>query len=129
MELQNEYQLFLLTPHGVAFHHEQQIGPKGTKTDWNGRDFFSEDGTKYFQVNHEDHMIIMDFDRCNGTFSNPLQIINQAAVRDSHPSTCAAVSPNGRYLYFNNITKIWQYDLWSSDIAGSEKLIAEYDGF
>ena len=125
----NVYRFFLLTPNGVEFHHEQQIGPKGTKTDWNGRDLFSEQGDKYIQVNSLDHLIIMDFDRCLGIFSNPIQIINPAALRDSHPSMCAAISPSGRFLYFNDITKVWQYDLLSKDISKSETLIGQYDGF
>lgn len=125
----NEYFFYLLDPSGVRLHHKQFIGPNGAKSDWNGRDCFSEQGDKYVQVNHEDHIIIMDFDRCNGKLSNPLQIINPVAKLDSQPAVNIAISPSGRYLYFCNITKIWQYDLHAKDVAQSVIQVAKYDGF
>ncbi|MBL0235524.1 MAG: T9SS type A sorting domain-containing protein [Saprospiraceae bacterium] len=125
----NEYFFFLLDPSGLLLHHKQFIGPQGVKFDGNGRDCFSDQGDKYVQVNHEDHIILMDFDRCKGELSNPLQIINPVAKQDSQISVCTAFSSSGRYLYFCNITKIWQYDLNAKDISQSVIQIANYDGF
>lgn len=121
------YFIFLLDPTGVILYHEQTIGFDGSKYSSNGNSFFTRDGTKYIQANQEHHLLIMDFDRCSGIFSNQVHILNKN-ITDSL-SVYAAVSSNSRFLYFCDINRIWQYDLQNKDITKSETLVAEYDGY
>lgn len=41
----------------------------------------------------------------------------------------AAISPNSRYLYISSQVKFYQYDLQAPDIAASQVLLGEYDGY
>ncbi|MBK8193639.1 MAG: hypothetical protein IPK76_10695 [Lewinellaceae bacterium] len=65
------------------------------------------------------------FDRCTGQLAYPLR--KNYAIPDYRGGV--AFSPNSRYLYVANYTKIYQYDLEASDILASEQVVAEYDGF
>lgn len=124
----NLYYLFLLDPSGIHLHHQQAIGlaGPGPGDTFNGNACFSPDGTKYACCLREDHAQIFDFDRCTGWFSNPVHLY----PRDSmNYATSVCFSPNSRFLYFNDVYRLWQYDLSRRNIQESEVLVAVWDTF
>ena len=124
----NLYYLFLLDPSGIHLHHQQAIGlaGPGPGDTFNGNACFSPDGTKYASCLREDHAQIFDFDRCTGWFSNPVHLY----PRDSmNYATSVCFSPNSRFLYFNDVYRLWQYDLSKRYIQESEVLVAVWDTF
>jgi hypothetical protein len=68
---------------------------------------------------------LFDFDRCSGLFSNPLLI----DLQDSIPGFAVAFSPNSKYLYVSSVSKIYQFNTDTSNIASSKQTVAVYDGF
>jgi len=91
---------------------------------WTSQTAFSTDGSKYFR-NSPNSLLILDFDRCNGTLSNPVRL-----DWDSVPygGGGVATSPNSRFLYLTSGNTVQQYDLWASDLAASMQVVAVYDG-
>jgi hypothetical protein len=77
--------------------------------------------------------VVLDFDRTTGQLSNLRHLPHPE--RDNYvPSLStggggAAISPNGRFLYINTLTNLYQYDLHSEDIAATKVHIAEFDDF
>ncbi|MBN8678747.1 MAG: T9SS type A sorting domain-containing protein [Chitinophagales bacterium] len=86
---------------------------------------FTQDGSRLFR-NHPGGMLILDFDRCSGTFSNPVYW-----DYTSMPSGTGGVafSYDNRFLYLCSGTIIQQYDLNAPNILASREIVAEYDGF
>ncbi len=68
---------------------------------------------------------IYDFDRCNGTFSNPVFV----PMPNTSLGGGLSISPNSRFLYIMSTEEIYQFDLWAGDIAASQEVVAEWDGF
>jgi hypothetical protein len=101
----NTYYTFLLTPNGISDTLIQTIGPSY----YNGVDIgyskFSQDGSKYVTSCYQGPILVMDFDRCSGLFSN--------AIITSNPGNGAIVefSPNGRFVYATNSYNLTQLDL------------------
>ena len=101
----NTYYTFLLTPNGISDTLIQSIGPSY----YNGIDIgyskFSQDGSKYVTSCYSGPILVMDFDRCSGIFSNP--------VITHNPGNGAIVefSPNGRFVYATNSYNLTQLDL------------------
>jgi len=121
--VKNDYHVCLLTPEGIQYEGMQTIGD----TSYNfccGQTDFSPDGSKFFR-HWPEGMQILDFDRCTGVFSNPLYI----DYSDFAAAGGVAVSPSGQFLYVTKGTKIYQYDLWATDLVASRITIAEYDGY
>ncbi len=125
----NIYCKILLNPKGAKLYDKQKIGNDVTAT--LGQAVFSPDGKYYINCDIDTekpspNITVFNFDRCTGLLSNP-----RAICYDDHSfwSGGAAVSPNSRYLYISLDFKLFQYDLWADDLAASEKLIAEYDGY
>ncbi|MFN0035077.1 MAG: T9SS type A sorting domain-containing protein [Saprospiraceae bacterium] len=85
---------------------------------------FSTDGSRYFR-NGPESLLMLDFDRCTGTLSNPVRL-----DWDSLPPAGAgvSVSPNSRFLYLTSGGTVQQYDLWATDLAASMQVVAVYDG-
>jgi hypothetical protein len=86
---------------------------------------FTQDGSRLFR-SHPGGMLILDFDRCSGTFSNPVYW-----NYDTMPSLSGGVSMsyNNRFLYLTTGGEISQLDLTASDLLGSRVVVATYDGF
>ena len=122
----NNAHIFLSEPSGVEKVHVQQIGPAWSFIDDAGQVTFSPDGSRYVRMNPDNGVHIYDFDRCSGELSNHLGF---GFPTDTVFSGGAAFSPNGRYLYISTTLKLYQYDMWAADIAGSHELVAVYDGF
>lgn len=126
----NIHRKYLITPEGIQFHDDQAIGEKVE----NGVGYaaFSPSGewfARYFVYGKTSDpkmaSYVYQFDRCTGQLSSPMR--KSYSAPDYRGGV--AFSPNSRYLYVANYTKIFQYDLEASDILGSEQLVAEYDGF
>ena len=119
----NRYYKLLVTPVGISAPIEQFIGTVNHAGNIYGMAVFSPDGSKYANVNLDDTINFLKFDRCTGDFYEPISL----AVPDS-PATLSATlgcqfSPNSRFLYVNSYRRLWQFDTWASDIQGSRILI------
>jgi hypothetical protein len=105
----NEFYKFLLTPDTILGPFIQNIGPAFTSSADIAYSKFSQDGSKYVTSCYEGLVLVMDFDRCSGDFSNPLTIFNNASTDTSTLiSGCVSeeFSPNNRFLYVRNGFKI-----------------------
>lgn len=120
------HDIFLSTPDRVVYIKSQEIGTAWDRRQWSGQAVFSPDGTKFVRVNPHNGIHILDFDRCSGTLANPIVIpFNNDTI-----SACgAAFSLDSRYLYVSASLWVYQFDMWSGDIADSKVLVATYDGF
>lgn len=136
--LKNQYIKLLLTDKGIKGPFFQNIGIKNEAEHGTGQSVYSPDGTKFIHFDRYNDLNIFDFDRCTGELSNFRHILLPTA-RDSFSSTVAkypkysvggvAVSPSSKYLYVTTQTDVFQYNLNSTNIKESVKLIAEYDLF
>ena len=126
----NCYYTFLLTPHGTSLHEIQCIGGDQMGNSAISTSCFSPNGEKYFWVNSIDGIHMFDFDRCNGTLSNPQIIPFPFPHFGDSVTICSgiAVSPNNRYLYVLSSLFALQYDLQAADIVSSVDTVAIWDG-
>ena len=111
---------FLLTPDTIAGPFVQAIGPIFPPPGDIAYSKFSQDGSKYVTGIYQGPVLVMDFDRCSGLFSNPDSIFNQSCG----PGSCSGsgsveFSPSGRFIYVGNVTTLNQYDLQASNIQDS----------
>lgn len=124
---ENKYIKFLVTPDSILGPFVQYIGPNfeqlGQSGDYyGGSAFFSQNGEKMITANFLGPVAVLDFDRCSGEFSNPLVIKNQLRDTTLLGAAGLTISPNGRFLYVNNIYELNQYDLWSANPNDSIRL-------
>ena len=118
----NRFYISLLTPSGVIFHHMQDIGLPNLRTYTNS--IFIPDGSKFVNNSGYNQIEVMDFDRCEGLFSNPVLLpINDSGFH------YVSFSSTGRYLYYNVSDTIFQYDMAATNIAATKTVVAVYDGF
>ena len=103
----------------------QQIGSLAlANSDILGQTVFSPDGNTFVFAMQNNIIDIFNFDRCTGE----LTLRETMSASDSTLGICgAAISPNSRYLYIDNNNKLFQYDLYSSNIRNSEKLVGVWD--
>jgi hypothetical protein len=129
--LDSTYAKFIVTPDTIIGPYLQTIGPAYPAPDIAGQIQFSPDGSKMAGTTEESQLVIMDFDRCSGLFSNPVSFIlpNDTFMYYGSPTIISSggisvmFSPSGRYLYVSRQRDLLQYDLQSTDIAASEKII------
>ena len=117
----NKFYTFLVTPDSIIGPFIQTIGPKFPGPYDNAYSKFSQDGSKYATGVIGGPVLIMDFDRCSGEFSNPDTLFNQGCVPpySCNGSVGLEFSPSGRFLYVSGVSNMNQYDLWSSNIQDS----------
>lgn len=100
---------------------------------WAGQAIFSPDGSKYCRVLRSSGVEIYDFDRCTGemTFRRYIPLPPYTNYPEEPIAACGlAISPNSRYLYFNNNEALFQFDLCEENIeTGDYELIEEWDRF
>jgi hypothetical protein len=124
--VKNIFYKFLITPDSILGPFQQTIGPKFPLPYDIAYSKFSQDGSRYATGIIEGPIVLMDFDRCTGEFSNPTNIYHSASSDPIHHpmNGCASLefSPGGRYLYINNLNDLTQYDLASSNIQDSVEL-------
>ena len=122
----NNYNMLLVDEFGIQNTHDQEIGNEiGFYGIGTGQSKFSPDGTKYARWTSTQQLLIADFDRTTGRFSNEIQI----EVQEEGTRGGTEFSPNSRFLYVSTDDYIYQLDLLESDIASSSQVVAEYDGF
>lgn len=119
----------LITPNGVDTITTQSLGYSQFFTG-NAADItFSQDGKKFIQSNyhyvagnlHPSYIILADFDRCTGMFSNTQTI---QLTQDSYLFGLA-FSPSGKYAYACSSGYVFQINVDSLTID----TVAVYDGF
>ncbi len=120
----DKYLKLLLTPNGISPPIYQQIGPRLNYCDL-AQAVFSPQGDKYAIADKANGLLFMEFDRCSGTLSNPIQVL----INDTAIARGAAFSASGRYLYVSSSRYLYQFDTWSSNFAGSQDTVAVWDGF
>ena len=124
--------IFQINPSGFSFHHAQSLGVgymNGT-----GQLNFSPDGKKFAQMYYDFngpggstlfYTRIFDFNRCSGFLSNGLNI--------SYPETELGLgmsfSANSKKLYTSSFSRIYQFNLDTSNIAASFDTVAVNDGY
>ena len=132
--LDSTYIKFLVTPDAILGPYIQSIGYIYPYPFNAGQFTFSQDGEKFAGVSAESKLCLMDFDRCTGTFSNSRTFVIPPDTFLSHGvqyyllggGGSVIFSPSGRYLYLERQLALYQYDLQSSDIAGTRKIIYMY---
>ena len=131
----NEYYTFLVSPDTITGPYVQAIGDSMFEMDALGQAKFSADGTLYASATANSNVVILDFDRCSGVFSNPRSIkyYPEPPYDCGNGSTnCSGIqglcfSPSKRYLYLNMMVYIHQIDLESANPDSSRVLLAIRD--
>ena len=122
----NSFNIVYLGSEGPVFTGRQYIGDTTHHYAEAGQGKFSPDGQIFAWFHPLNGLFMYDFDRESGTLSNFRKI--DTSVSNDIIGGCE-FSPSGRFLYFNNITQLYQVDLADVDLQASLTLIAEYDGF
>lgn len=136
-EANNEYFVYLITPDSVYPPQIQYLGPSDFYEDGLGsQSCFSPDGSKFATVSLIGPLLLMDFDRCLGTFSNPDSIsipidtvwynANTNGIGGGGGGACC-FSSSGRFLYMSDGNNILQYDIWAPDVMASATLVGKWD--
>jgi len=121
----------LLDDTGIASIDTQHIAIPILESAGVGQASFSPDGSKYARSTSRFTDIgsffeIFDFDRCTGRLSNQQVISYVPTTALGRP---VVFSPNSRYLYLTESVTFYQFDTWAEDIAESEKILGQWDGF
>jgi hypothetical protein len=120
----NTWLLYLVTPSGITAIPQQNIGSlNGTNA---GQIAVSAEGSKMCFTNLGGLIELYDFNRCTGEVSNPILIEPQLSVGPYPFYWSGEFSPSGQYLYVSTstqISRLWQYDLWSANIPLSKTLL------
>lgn len=118
------FHVSLLTSQGVEYKGLQIFGDS-TYQFYGGQTAFSPDGSKYFR-NWPEGLLMLDFDRCTGLFSNPVYLDYTVVPNGSGG---VAVSSSGQFLYLTAGDTVHQYDLWAANLVASRQTVAKYDGY
>ena len=102
---------------------KQCVGPIWNKREEGTVASFSWDGQWYARYNGDNDLDIFSFDRCSGILNNfsHVTIIDSADVFNSF--TGLAFSPSSRFLYISSVYHVYQFDLWSNDIASTRIVV------
>ncbi|MBN8678746.1 MAG: T9SS type A sorting domain-containing protein [Chitinophagales bacterium] len=122
----SEMHVTLVTADTVQYMGMQDVG--FTEVDYRyccNQTRFTPDGSRFFR-NHPGGMLMLDFDRCSGMFSNPVYWDYNTMPSGSGG---VSISHNNRFLYLTTGGSIHQLDLKATDILSSRVIVAEYDGF
>jgi len=120
----NVFYKFLVTPDSIFGPYTQNIGPQFPLPFDNAYSRFSNDGSKYVTGVYEGPILVMDFDRCSGEFSNPITIYNQSCPNgpSCSGSSSVEISPDNRFVYVGDVDQLTQYDLLAGNIQDSVQL-------
>ncbi len=114
---------FLITPTGIQGPWIDESG--AWRTNYFGQTVFSPDGSKFVYFEAMNGLDIWDFDRCTRSFNNLIHV----PFNDSIDAGGTAFSRSGRFLYVSAVYKLYQLDLFATNIITSIDTIAVYDGF
>ncbi len=90
-----------------------------------GQMIFSQQGNKFAYYEPNNDLDILDFNRCNGAFSNFVHV----DINDSAFAGGIAFSSSGRFLYVSSENYIYQYDMNATSIDSSKVIVGVYDGY
>jgi len=121
------YYACILDPDGI--HFDRQGSVDSIVNSGVGQVVFSPKGNYMARLDaisadSSQFITLYSFDRCSGylerkaTFQTPFGLF-----------TGVAFSPSEQYLYADNNTSLWQWDLLSDDIGASQTLVDTCDGF
>ncbi len=105
----NRYQRWLLNPEGLNFAGAQAIGSALTCRRM-GASVFSPDGSKYARTQNCG-TVVLDFDRCTGTFSNPVFLERPT---NTIGGGGLAFTADNRWLFATSNLCLFKADLLSS---------------
>lgn len=117
------YYSFLISPSGIQLINTLPCGMGGH---FPGTTSFSPDGNHYLSYDFLQGLQVFSFDRCSGVLSPEAYV---AYVDTPDWGFGASFSPNSRFIYTTTVSKIFQYDLWASNVAASKALVGLWDGF
>ena len=122
----NMFYKFLITPDSILGPYTQNIGNSFLLPYDVAYNKFSQDGSKFVATTYNALVLVLDFDRCNGLFSNPQTIYNETSTNPAQQSFTGAAgaefSANGNFLYLTNSVNLNQFDLTASNIQDSVEL-------
>jgi type IX secretion system substrate protein len=121
----NNFYKTLLSQNGIITTDSQAIGNE-LSISGVGQMSFSPNGKKFAHFDHNNQLLLFDFDRSNGLLSNYQHIVVDTPM--IFPNALA-FSPNSRFLYVSSQTTLYQLDLDAPDILASKTIVGEYDGF
>jgi len=122
----NSFNIVLLGKDGPVYVGKQFIGDTTHHFAEAGQGKFSSDGSHFAWFHPLNGLFLYDFDRHNGTLSNFEKVITPPS--DNIIGGCE-FSPDGKFIYVNTLTSLYQVDANAEDIQSSLELIGEYDGF
>jgi PKD repeat protein len=120
----NNYFRLLIAPEGISLIEEFDLEPDFPFLYVSSYFAFSPDGSKMIRYYVTNGAYIYDFDRCNGTFSNPVFV----PLPESSHGGGLSISPNSQFVYVLSPREIYQIDLWAGNIAASKQIVAVWDG-
>lgn len=118
----NCYHILPVTKDGIGQSEIQCLGEIWNDKTGGGQAVFSPDGTKYARIEAENGWYLFDFDNEAGILSNPLLLMD---IEEINYYRGTSFSPNSRYLYVNNSTQVFQFDLMANNIVESISLVGE----
>lgn len=119
----NKYYKYLITDTGIAGPFFQNIG--SVRDIWS-QCVFSPDGNWFaYYCPLSGDLDVYEFDRCTGTFSNPINII----FNDSAVAGGVAFSAQSSVLYVSSMNYVYQFDMMAANIATSQTTVAVWDSF
>ena len=131
------YAKFIVSPDTITGPYFQTIGASYPGLNISGQLMFSPDGSRMAGITASSDLVVLDFDRCSGLFSNPLVItipndtmMYYGSMLISGPGGASVMfSPSCRYLYVAREFDLVQYDLQSANVASSMSMIYQQDSF
>lgn len=123
----NRVYRFLINPQGISLKGQQTVDfPVYSGL---GQSCFSSDGrflAAYNGISDSagSFLDIFDFNRCSGLLSNQRQFHHPVGLIGG-----LSISPNSRFLYENYQDTVFQFDLYDTDIIGSQKIVGIRDDF
>ena len=124
----NKFFKLLITPAAILGPYTQDLG--NVRVAGAGESWFSPNGEFYAHYWKNGagigNLEIFTFDRCNGSFSNPISI---GVPFENGTQVGLAFSPNSQVLYVSNVFHVYQFDLTAANIAATQLTVATYDSF
>ncbi len=124
---------YLIDPSGIHLNHLQFLPFELQSELTLGSAKFSAQGDKLaffhvweYRVDEGAELVIMDFDRCDGSVSSPHRQIRDSYDLDA--STGVEFSSSGRYLYINDEYTVYQLDMNASNVFDTQTIVMEWDG-
>lgn len=125
----NNFHILRLSKQGIIDTFSQTIGIiPNLMGEGYGQVVFSPDGSKMYRTNPYNPVMVYDFDRASGIFTN-FSTIDYDYGDDMKGEICCIISPNNRFLYLSAREHLYQLDLQNSNISASQTLVATWDGY